>query len=279
MGYSIKVFETGYDTAFPAGIAFDFWHMADEEIYSPFTFTLIQGNNHNILFDCGIDPSNPFAAAKIAFEHDQGCQTPQAILETVGLTPDDIDIVILSHLHWDHISGLPFFANAHFYIQKDELEGWDRAIQSTSFPLTHKSVVDTNSLTLLHQLKNEGRLTLLNGDVADLLPGLSIMSTKGHSFAQSVVLLKGSNDIPYAIIGDVAMRPESFIGNSIFPCYLPNLKFAVGTIEDIVASYDKIMDWVGNDTSRIIMSHDGTRFTLPHKVTISSLGLHTCEVC
>lgn len=274
--YTIKVLELGYDPKFPAGIAFDFWHMADSLVYSPFSMTLIQGEGHNILFDCGFDPACDFEKQKIAQEGDENCHNPEQVLDSVGISAADIDTVILSHCHWDHIGGLRFFENAKFYIQRSELNSWTSAIQSADFPVTHKNVVNNENLLLLQNYERLGKLVLLDGDCKDLFPGISVLCANGHSFAQNMLFID-SGDQHYALIGDVSMRPESFLGNEQFNCILPNLKFAVGTIENIASSYRKVLNWVHGEVSNIIMSHDGTLHE-KHQSSKSPLGLNVIEV-
>ena len=262
--YQIRVLEVGYDPHFPAGVAFDFWNMADQQAYSPFSMTLVQGEGRNILFDCGMDTQKEYVKNKTAMEGDQNCHNPAEVLESVGLHPEDIDAVVLSHCHWDHISGLNYFPNAVFYVQREELDNWNRAMKDPLFPVTHKMVVDQESMDTLNQYVAEGKVHLLHGDVIDLFPGISVKKAVGHSFAQNILFVEDEEQGRFAIIGDVAMRPESFEGNEAFPCYLPNLKFSVGSIESIMDSYRQIMEWVGNDVSHIVMTHDGTRHTAPN---------------
>src|SRR5688500_11211563 len=44
----------------------------------------------------------------------------EAALQQRGLTPDDIDIVILTHAHWDHIQNIDLFRNAQILVHPDE---------------------------------------------------------------------------------------------------------------------------------------------------------------
>lgn len=44
------------------------------------------------------------------------------ILDDEGLKPDDIDDIILTHVHWDHAYNLQFFPHANIYVQKSELQ-------------------------------------------------------------------------------------------------------------------------------------------------------------
>ena len=274
--YTIRTLEVGCDRHFPAGVAFDFWQMADQQVYSPFAMTLLQGEGRNILFDCGFDPASPFASAKIAQEGDELCHTPEEVLQTVGLTSGDIDAVVLSHCHWDHISGIRFFPNARLYIQREELDCWENAMRNDAFPVTHKMVVDPETLKTLRELAAAGRVEFLDGVRYELFPGIQAQCARGHSFAQTILLIEDEAG-RFAIIGDVAMRPESFTGTEQFPCFLPNLKFSVGSIEDILSSYRMIHSWVGGEVDRIVMTHDGTRTErFPSETT--ELGLHVSDI-
>lgn len=257
--YKIRVLETGYDTAFPAGAAFDFWHMGNETAYSPFSVTLLQGEGHTILFDCGMDVDSPFAIDKIRMEKDQNCCNPDRVLSAIGVEASEVDSVIISHCHWDHMGGLKYFPNAVFYIQRKEYEKWKAALADEDFPLTHKMVVSPESMDVLEGLAGTGRVRFLDGDVEELFPGIAVRCASGHSFAQNMLFVEDDRNGRFAIVGDVAMRPESFTGTEAFPCFLPNMKFATGTIEEIIASYRIIMDYVGGDVSRIVAAHDGTR--------------------
>ena len=49
-------------------------------------------------------------------------QTQEEALEKVGLSVDDIDILILTHLHTDHAADIAKYKNATAFVQKDELE-------------------------------------------------------------------------------------------------------------------------------------------------------------
>ena len=272
--YNIRVLEIGYDEHFPAGKAFDFWHMGDQQAYSPFAMTLIQGEGHNILFDCGIDPEAGFSAAKIKMENDQNCTNTADVLRAAGVDPADIDAVILSHCHWDHMGGIKYLPNAKFYIQKAEADNWKTALADPIFPITHKMVVNPEDIETLRACD---RVEYLEGDVENLFPGISLKMAAGHSFAQSMLFIDCDGG-RFAVIGDVAMRPESFTGNEVFPCILPNLKFAVGTIKDIALSYKSIMDFVEGDVTHIIPTHDGTRHETWPTVR-NEIGLNVTTIC
>lgn len=274
--YKIQALEVGYDEQFPAGIAFDFWYMGDKQVYSPFSVVLIQGEGHKILLDCGIDVEDPFAIEKMRMENDKNCHGIEEVLNSIGLDAGEIDSVILSHCHWDHIGGMQALPNAKFYVQRAEVENWERVLSDPSFPRTHTSIVNPEYIRRIRRLAGEGRVEYLYGDVDELFPGISLAVASGHSFAQSMLFINNGGE-HFAAIGDVAMRPESFKGCDAFPGFLPNLKFTVGKLEDITASYHRIMKWVRNDVTHIIPAHDGTLQNVWPTVR-SSLGLNVTTI-
>ncbi len=77
----------------------------------------IQGADKHILVDGGSD-------AKLAWEFAKRSATDVASFEeslsSVGLKPDDIDIVIQTHLHWDHVGNTHKCKNAKVLVQEDE---------------------------------------------------------------------------------------------------------------------------------------------------------------
>jgi len=90
-------------------------------IWLPIWAFLVQGNNDNILIDTGLDENELMTPA--GFSEETGLE-PKSIVESLAelsLQPDDIDIVINTHLHDDHCGNNGLFTNAVFYAHKDEI--------------------------------------------------------------------------------------------------------------------------------------------------------------
>lgn len=93
-------------------------------------------------------------------------------LRRVGLTIDDIDLVVNCHLHFDHIGGNPSFAGHPILCQRNELE----TARTTEY--TVPELVDFTG----------ARYELLDGE-AEIAPGVHVIPTAGHVDGhQSVVL-------------------------------------------------------------------------------------------
>ena len=126
-------------------------------------------------------------------------------LETAGFAPDSIDVVALSHLHFDHAGGLlrtdgsRAFPNAAIVAQKAE---WEVALGDNQRLVA--SYVQPE-LRLVHDWGAEG---WADGE-REILPGVTVVPTGGHSTGHQAVIVRGTGDgaQTVAFFGDLFMRP------------------------------------------------------------------------
>jgi N-acyl homoserine lactone hydrolase len=94
-------------------------------VYGPYFFFLVDHPEGKVLFDTGAHTKWKGKAAPdgtdiaIVIGEDDDVVTRLAEL---GVRPEDIDHVVVSHLHFDHAGGLRFFPNAKVYVQERELQ-------------------------------------------------------------------------------------------------------------------------------------------------------------
>ncbi|MBI2371982.1 MAG: MBL fold metallo-hydrolase [Deltaproteobacteria bacterium] len=139
---------------------------------------LIRDGRHNILVDTGIggklDP-------KLAERY--GVSRPPGLLPALkahGLTPEEIDLVLFTHLHFDHAGGntwredgrlRPTFPRARHLVQKGE---WGQALEPDARSRAGYFPED------LEPLEEAGLVELYEGE-AELLPGIQTFPTGGHT--------------------------------------------------------------------------------------------------
>jgi len=117
---------------------------------------LIRGNGRNILVDSGFYHDRFFKDW-----HVKDFIKPSETLKPLGLKPEDITDIIISHMHWDHSDGMDLFPNARIWIQQDELQYY--AGEAWQTKEAHDGIDGDDVLTLV-KLNTQGRVGLVHGD-------------------------------------------------------------------------------------------------------------------
>jgi len=143
-----------------------------------------------------------------------------ASLAEAGVTPDDITVVIASHLHFDHAGGftrvdgdrvVPAFPNATYYVRRGE---WDDA--------THPHERNRASYFLENfvPLQDAGALRFTEGD-GEVLPGISVWRTGGHTMHHQLIRIESEGRVGVFVadlIPTVAHLDEPWImGYDLYP--------------------------------------------------------------
>jgi N-acyl homoserine lactone hydrolase len=137
-------------------------------------------------------------------------------LAEVDLAPVDIDLVVNTHLHFDHCGQNAVFRHAPHYVQRAELERAER---------------ESPSLYEWFDFMN-ARFELLDGD-ATLVPGVSVISTPGHTIGHQCVVIHDADGPADLLIGDAAYTPNAYSGP-------PDDELVDGQARDIVAWRDSL---------------------------------------
>ena len=166
---------------------------------------LVEHDAGPILIDTGVGNKEDAKFHGIYGIENAGAEGRTALedgLRAVGMTPEDIVLVINTHLHFDHAGGnswrtpggevLPTFPRARYVVQAGELAYAERPNERTAasyFPPNWAPVVAS------------GQLTVVSGET-EVLPGVVLRPTPGHTpHHQSVVLTSGGETACF--LGDV----------------------------------------------------------------------------
>ena len=140
---------------------------------------LVQGAGRTILVDSGFY-RNQFFKQWMVTDYEK----PSDALSRVGVTPDQVTDVIITHMHWDHADGMDLFPKARIWIQKDELEYY--AGSAWQSPRTHGGI-DPDDVIAAVKLNIQGRMTLVDGDDKEILPGITCYTGGKHTYASQYV--------------------------------------------------------------------------------------------
>lgn len=145
-------------------------------------------------------------------------------LSATGIAPEDIDIVINSHLHFDHCGWntvrdrngriVPTFPRAKYYAPEGE---WQYAQKPSERDAI--SYISEN----YDPLVESGQMTLLKGG-EEIVPGISVKTFRGHTASMQAILVQGSQN-PHLVSAKTAETRVGQPRESFFPiaCYISDL--------------------------------------------------------
>lgn len=160
---------------------------------------LVEDGTRRVLIDTGAGTKWDDKRAAI---YGLSVKSPEAILAPAGLTPESIDLVVNSHLHFDHAGGntrldaagrpVAAYPNATYVVQAGELDfarSGNERVRASYFPENFEP------------LAAEGRLRTVEGE-ATILPWLSVLPAPGHTPHLQVPLVR-SGERTVAFLADL----------------------------------------------------------------------------
>jgi len=168
---------------------------ADAENYVPvgLNSVVVRTGQHTVLIETGIGNKLPERLIKIFGQ-------PAKLLDSLnaaGISPEDIDIVINSHLHFDHCGWntmikdgriVPTFPKAKYYAPEGEWQHGRLQLERDAI-----SYMSENYDPLI----KTGQMELLQGD-QEIVPGISVRVFPGHTLhMQAVIIQSGSQTACY----------------------------------------------------------------------------------
>jgi N-acyl homoserine lactone hydrolase len=202
-----------------------------------------------ILVDCGFKGGASMTGRK--FEH---FETAEQVLAKVGYRPEDVDTLVLTHLHFDHAGNFDAFPNAHVMLQRREYERWKEVIEELPDRNVGKdhwalSSMDIALFDRFDAAVKAGKVQLLEGD-AQIAPGIHCrLAADTHTFGSQWVQVDTPAG-PYVVAGDCVywymnlerMWPPGYIQGNAWN-YMRTLErlrklVGAGRLERIVPGHD-----------------------------------------
>jgi glyoxylase-like metal-dependent hydrolase (beta-lactamase superfamily II) len=151
----------------------------------------IEGSDKRILIDTGGGDPTTVDEKLHPYRRDNDHAIENA-LKKIGLTCEDIEIVIVTHLHWDHSAGNELFPNAKIIVQDKELE-----VARNPFPVM--------AFFYIRGVVENVNYSIISGDT-EIAKGVHLILTPGHTYGLQGVLVE-------------AEKRRIFIASDTFPLF------------------------------------------------------------
>lgn len=219
---------------------------------------LIQDGEKNILLEAGIGSFfSPNLRERYGVVEENHVLLDS--LKSIGLSHEDIDFVILSHLHFDHAGGLLsawqentastlLFPKARYVVSK---AGWERAL--------HPHLRDRASFVpeLNTLLEKSNRLLILDKEHCDLLGDhYQFQYSDGHTVGLMHTIINLPNEAPIVFASDLIPGTPWV--------HLPVCMGYDRAPEQLVEEKRNLLNWVINHDARLFYTHD-------HQVAMSQV--------
>jgi glyoxylase-like metal-dependent hydrolase (beta-lactamase superfamily II) len=148
----------------------------------PVMVWLLKGSDGRIvLVDSGFVRDNLVAQWKV-----KDFVRPSDAVGRLGIKPEEVTDIVLTHMHWDHAGGTTLFPKARVWIQKAEYAYYTGDAWQSS--RTHGGIEADDVLELV-RLNVQGRLGLIDGDGQRPLPGIACYTGGRHTYASQYLVV------------------------------------------------------------------------------------------
>jgi glyoxylase-like metal-dependent hydrolase (beta-lactamase superfamily II) len=156
---------------------------------------LVQWDNKKLLIDTGNGNKFNDKFAKI-YDIDKEKSNIENALNKIGIKPDEITDVILTHLHFDHAGGatiddngeiVPTFPNAKYYIQKEQYEWAKNPTIKDRASFLNENYEPLVSANMVEFTDGEGEIS----------PGIEVIPVHGHTRAMQTVKISANGQVVF----------------------------------------------------------------------------------
>ncbi|WP_232405700.1 MBL fold metallo-hydrolase [Pseudophaeobacter flagellatus] len=208
-------------------------------IEPPINVTLLRHGNRVVLFDTGAGPSFQASAGRLL-----------SVLETAGLSPEEVTHVVFTHCHPDHLWGVlddfddPLFSNADYLMGRVEWDYWFDPNTASTISNERASM----AVGARRRMQIVAERTTRFEDGQEILPGIEAQASYGHTPGHMCFALRSSGES--LLIGGDA------IGNHHVSFAEPD--WPIGTDQDAAQAAKsrlRLLDMLVHDQMRLIGTH------------------------
>lgn len=218
-----------------------FWNIGPgTPVRFPVYSVLVDHPEGPILFDTGYDLEHVQKVLPFEEPIQQPNETIPEQLKLCGYTPDDVRVLVNSHLHFDHVGGNRFITKGKTVLHRKEL---DQGYNPQPFERLGYSDKQWD-----HPAAN---FETIEGDV-EIAKGLRLFETPGHTIGHYSLLAERANERPMLFTFDAAYTQENYDKEL-------NSSFHIDPVAG-VKSIRRLKELVQEHDAELFFSHDGESY-------------------
>jgi glyoxylase-like metal-dependent hydrolase (beta-lactamase superfamily II) len=257
--YSLWVMEFAAVPQYPqSGLIYGMHNQGTRKL--PYCYIVIKGQGQLAMVDVGYNHKAHGEVLANTFGV-RGWRPPREVLGEIGIRPEDVGTIFITHAHFDHMGNIEDFPNATFYIQERELSKW---VWTMSLPRRFRWLmlgIDTADIMRAVDLAQQGRLVCVDGDRENVLPGVDLHAALDtHTWGCMYVTVRNdmatNSQQSYVFCGDLAYAQENLRGHDPKdPEYIP-VGLATCSQFNLVMTAEAMVKSVGGEITRVIPPHE-----------------------
>ncbi|WP_084459109.1 N-acyl homoserine lactonase family protein [Advenella mimigardefordensis] len=201
-----------------------------------FYFWVIKDQQHTILVDTG------FSGCSARERNRQLLHEPIDLLASLGIEPEDIEHIVLTHLHYDHAGNVASFPNATIHLQEAEMHfATGKWMCFEHF----RHFFSADDITQVIRKVYTDKVQFHNGN-ATLLAGIELIHIGGHTPGLQAVRVNTRRG-PIMLASDAMHYYRNFATDNPFP--------AIVDVTEMLQGYRKLRSLVPSD-NHLIPGHD-----------------------
>jgi N-acyl homoserine lactone hydrolase len=213
------------------------------KVYNPYFIYVITHPQGTVLLDSGVhpamrtDPASRLGAAAASIQVQATADDHiEQRLATIGMKPSDVDIVVQSHLHFDHAGGLEWLRHAPVLVQREELEF------ALNPPIYQREIyvradfdhgLDWRQLDGDHDIFGDGRLVVL--------------STPGHTRGHQSLMVKLNSQVV------ILLADAAYLLSKMRARLLPGILWSP---DAMIATWDRVEELERKHDALLMTTHD-----------------------
>lgn len=204
----------------------------------PITYYLwvIRNEMRTVVVDLGFDKRSGEARGRTLL------RDPVDALAAIGVDAEEVDTVIITHMHFDHAGHGPAFPKATFIVQEKEIAYCTGKYMG--YPPLQRPF-DVEHVTDMIRANFQSRVKFVDGD-KEILPGISVHLVGGHSSGLQAVRVE-TKDGPLVLASDVA---------HFYDLVMDEIPFTViVNLPEMVEGWERIFE-LGAAPQHVVPGHD-----------------------